>query len=642
MMNACPGILNTGMYGAVVLPYAVGIFSLIILKRWKRLQWAFFFLSTLFQLFAAYSLFRSGNFGSGISQKFPLALSPIPGLGQSAFFQFTGLGFIFFAGSTIVTLIISIFSLAFNDRDHATGVAPLWTILMGANAGIFFAGDWFSFLISWEVMGWTSFLIIAHGREDSRKAALYYYILSLIGSSAMLAGIFIGISGSGSMAIADSVRYFSGLWGTRNSLVVLSTLFFTIAFFAKSAVFPFYMWPSLAHAEAPDDFSSFLSGVMIKYGVFGLIAVVLPIYRAGYVGPAVRGVPLYLAVLGWFGVITAVLGTLYAIKQDDMKKLMAYSTVSNIGLIIAALSMNSSLGIAAALFHTFNHMVFKGGIFLSLASVKYRTGEREMHKLGGMAYRMPLSFFTFLICIIAAAGIPPMSGFASKWMIYQALFEKKMLIMAIPAFFASTGSFLYLYRGLHTIYLGQLSNRFAKIKEVPAPMAFAMLIMMFIVMLGGFFPGLVLSPVNSIFTGMGLAPISQDLFSIQGVTTSIRLTSIGAIFMGSFFIVGFLYLIGRKREHVEQLDTYTSGETPEEWGLTEEKYHYGMHFYEPFEVTIEPFLKGTSMDGLFRRIGFEAGKLSGTVKRWFNTPQLGTLVLLIVVVLLVVVFGGIV
>jgi NADH-quinone oxidoreductase subunit M len=395
------------------------------------------------------------------------------------------------------------------------------------------------------------------------------------------------------------------------------------------------MWPSKAHAEAPDDFSSFLSGVMIKYGVFGMIAIVLPVFNLGYAGPLIRGVPVYLTVLGWVGVTTAVLGTLYAIGQDDMKKLMAYSTVSHVGFIVAALSMNSGIGIAAALFHTINHMMFKGGIFLSMGSVKHRTGERMMHRLGGMAYRMPLSFFTFLVCIIAAAGIPPMSGFTSKWLVYQSIFDRGLLIMAIPAFFASTGSFLYLYRGLHTIYLGQLSQRFKDVKEAPLSMSLAMLLIMMLVMFTGFFPGLVLFPVNTAVVELGFEPVVMNLFMVEGATTTINGTLIGVLFMGGVFIVGFLYIIGKKRELVEPLDTYTAGEEPEEWGLTEEKYHYGMHFYEPFEVSTAPFLKATSLDSLFRKIGTEVQKLSGVVKRWYNTPQLGTVVLFIIVVVVI-------
>ncbi len=620
---------------AIFVPYLAGIVSFVLFKRVKKIQWGLFFLNSVFHLYTAYRLYGTRGYSESISAGFTLF-----GVNNLALvLQNTSMGYLFFTASIIVTFLIALFSLSFNDREHSTGIAPLWTILMGANAGIFFAGDWITFLVSWEVMGWTSYFIIAHGRSKSRKAALYYYILSLIGTSTLLSALFITLNGSGSLLLKDGLTYLSGLWGERGGLVTLVALFLTVTFFSKSAVFPFYMWPSKAHAEAPDDFSAFLSGVMIKYGVFGLISIMLPIFRVGYSGPMINGVPIYLSVIGWLGAVTAVVGTLYAIPQDDMKKLMAYSTVSNIGYILAALSMNSSIGITAALFHTMNHMVFKGGIFLSMAAVKYRTGEREMHRLGGMAYRMPISFFTFLICIIAAAGIPPMSGFASKWMVFQSIFDKQMLILTIPIFFASTGSFLYLYRGLHTIYLGQLSPRFSKIKEAPPLMSFSMLMFMFCVFLVGFFPGLVLSPIGEAVASSGMERVVQDLSMIQGVTTTLNLTSIGIIFMGSVFIVLILYGIGKKRRHVEPLDTYTAGEAPEDWGLTAEKYHYGMHFYEPFEVMFDPFLRHTSFDTLFQKIGYETERFSHTVKRWFNSPQLGTLLIALAVILILAIWS---
>jgi NADH-quinone oxidoreductase subunit M len=621
------------MLNTFTIPFGTGVFALLFLGKWKRFQWALFFVVSLVQLYSVYAFFGT----AGTVQDIPLSLT-LPGMEAVGLqLRMTGLGYLFFAGSSLLTFLVALYSLTYNDSKHASGIAPLWTMLLGAQAGIFFAGDWLTFLFSWEIMGWTSYFIIAHGRRKPREAALYYYVLSLIGTSTLLAGVFITISGSGSFLIADGLAYLSGQWGRGGGIVTLVMVFFTTAFLAKSAVFPFFMWPAKAHAEAPDDFSSFLSGVMIKYGVFGMIAMVLPVFRAGYGGPVVHGVPLFLGVLGWLGVITAVLGTLYAIQEDDMKRLMAYSTVSHLGFITAALSMNSALGIGAALYHTVNHMLFKGGIFLSMGAVKYRTGEREMHRLGGMGYRMPLSFFTFLVCIIAAAGIPPMNGFASKWLVYQSIFDRGLLIMAIPAFFASTGSFLYLYRGLHTIYLGQLSPRFRTVKEAPVTMSLAMLLVMMLVMFTGFFPGLVLLPVNGVVTELGMQPLTTNLFMVQGVTTSINVTLIGILFMGAVFIVGALYLAGKRRELVGFLDTYTAGEDPKEWGLTEERYHYGLNFYEPFEVVTGPFLRGVSLDVLFQKIGLETGKISATVKRWFNTPQLGTLVVVITIVVIILV-----
>lgn len=507
-------------------------------------------------------------------------------------------------------------------------------MLLAANAGIFFASDWITFLVAWELMGWTSFFIISHGKEKSFQAGIYYFALSLIGTATLLAAVFLIQGATGTFGISASIKGLLALWGTKPGMLYVIAILLTVTFFAKSAAGPFYMWPAKAHAEAPDDFSSFLSGIMIKYGIYGLILAVTPMFAAagtaaaagtsGYVGAAVHGTPLYFYILGWVAAFTAVWATILAIRENDMKRLMAYSTVSNIGFIILALSVNTAFGVAAAIFHTFNHMIFKGSIFLSLASVKFRTGEREMHKLGGMAYRMPIAFFAFLLGIIAAAGIPPMNGFASKWMVFQSLFSHKLLFLMIPAFFASTASFMYLYRGLHSIYLGQLSPRFKDIKPAPPLQSIAMIVLMIAMYVLGGWPGLALQPVNDAIASAGLGSIQVSLGSIVGITTSIHLTVVSFVFLFSVVGVFVLYILGKRRHHVEAMDTYTSGETPEDWGVTPEQYHYAYNFYEPWEKMTSPLVDTVSFERWFENIRHNFARMSRSISRWVSMKRPAT------------------
>lgn len=625
----------------------LGLISLVAFRKLKRVQWILFFINALFQVYVAIRLFIN----RGTVETLPLPFTVLDIGGLELVFKTTELGLIFFVASIVMTVLFAIFSLSYNDKKHASGISPLWMLLMAGNAGIFFSADWLSFLISWELMGWTAYFIISHGKEKSAKAGMYYFTLSLIGTATLIAAIFIGFRGTGSLLIADSLTYFKSLLRTNHSLVMTAVILLTVTFFTKSAVFPFYMWPSMAHAEAPDDFSAFLSGVMIKYGVFGMIAFILPLFTMSYPGPTIgnlplflqkilgaKSIPIYLMVIGWIGAFTAVWGSLLAIRENDMKKMMAHSTVSNIGFIFAALSINTKFGIAAALFHTFNHMLFKSGIFLTLASVKHRTGEREMHKLGGLAYRMPLTFFVFLLSIIAAAGIPPMNGFASKWLIFQAMFDRNLLLLAIPAFFASTAAFMYLYRGLHTIFLGQLSPRFYKVKEAPILQLVPMVIIILLVFVVGLFPGLILQPINKVLASLNIATIGGDMSSIVGRTTTINSTYIGLVFIGAFALVMVLYIIGKKRKLIKDpLDRYTSGETPKDWGMKPEQYHYGMHFYEPFEKMTKKLLNGFSMDKFFMGFALEFKRLSSAIQRWFNSPQLGLMILVVLMVAILVI-----
>jgi NADH-quinone oxidoreductase subunit M len=605
-----------GMFNTILLAIILAAFSFVLQKIHKKLSWIVFTLFNIFLLYTAYTLYRSGSFYETVRLGFPV----VKGFALQLSLKFSNIGFLFFAVSGIVTTVISLFSLSYNDKKHATAISPLWILLVGANIGIFFANDWITLLVFWEVMGLSSFFIISHGKPESAKAGLYYLVLSLIGTSALIFSILLIYNYAGTLVISESLTKITALWAGDFSIPTLITILLTVTFFTKSAVFPFYMWPAKAHAEAPDDFSAFLSGIMIKYGVFGQIAFVMPVF-SGYIGLNVNGVPFMLVILGVIGAATAVLGTLYGIRQNDMKRLMAYSTVGHIGYIFTAMSVNTSFGIAAALFHTFNHMVFKSAIFLSMASVKYQTGERNMHKLGGMAYKMPVAFFTFLISIIAAAGIPPMSGFGSKWMMFQSLFDVKFLLLAIPIFFASTGAFMYLFRGLHSIYLGQLSERFKDIKAAPFLQSAAMIILMLMVMAAGFLPGLVLLPVNQVIESLGYKPLEVTMYAARGVTANINFTIAGAAFVGAFFIVMVFFLLGKKRNVIKDpLDRYTSAEIPEQWGLTPDKYHFGLRFYDYFEDMVNPALHKTSVDNFFQRVAYEINRFGGVVSRLLKNP----------------------
>ncbi len=608
----------------ILICFTAGLFSLLFLRRMKKLQWIIFFITALFMAAVAYRLY--GNWQLTESYQTGIFLLTF----HNGYF-----GWIFFGMTSIVTLLIALFSLSYNDKKHATAIAPLWTMLLGANAGIFFAADWITFIIAWEIMGWTSFFIIAHGKPKSFKAGIYYYSLSMIGAVTLLAAVFILYAATGTMNISDSIKALSGLWGNRDGMIYTVVTLFAVTFFAKAAIGPFYMWPAKAHAEAPDDFSSFLSGIMIKYGIFGLLITIVPLFRMNYSGPVVWNTPLALYLMGWIGALTAVSGTLLAVRENDMKRLMAFSTVSNIGFITLALSVNTVFGIVAAVYHTFNHMVFKGTIFLSMASVKFRTGERDMHKLGGIGYKMPIAFFAFLIGIISAAGIPPMAGFSSKWMIFQSLFGQKLLFLAIPAFFASTGSFLYLYRGLHSIYLGQLSPRFSSIKPAPPLQSITMILMMLSIFIVGAFPGIFLTPIRGAIAAFTGENISAGFTTISGVTADVNLFMVSLTFIGSFLLVLFLYVAGKKRRHVEPLDSYMSGEYPEDWNMIPEQYHYAFRFYEPFEKMINPTLERYSFENWFGNFIYNTKRFSTSLGRWLYRQQLGAFIVITALTLII-------
>ncbi|RKZ07456.1 NADH-quinone oxidoreductase subunit M [bacterium] len=499
----------------------------------------------------------------------------------------TKLGWFFSFFTTVINLIISIFSIQKNLHEpDEWGVGVLWMLLAGANIAIFMSLDWITLFMVWEVMTWTSYFIITPGWKKSFRAANYYFLLSMFGTYAMLMGIWLLYSNPliHTLNIQSSIMGLTHYWAVSPWGAGAIVSLFIVAFFTKSSVFPFHIWPAEAHAEAPDDFSPYLSGIMIKYGLYGILLFIVPVFlHLSKAGTTINGLPVLSYLMAWIGALTAVIGTYKAIISNDMKRLAAWSTVANIGYATTGIFILSSYGITGGLFHIVNHAVFKSAIFIALAAVKYRTHERDMHRLGGLATKMPITFLTFLLGIIAAAGIPPMNGYASKWLIYQALLTGKFPFLVIMIFISSTGAFMYLYRALHSVFLGQLPQKLEDVKEVPILMQLPMFIMMLLMIGIGMFPGYVLRPIGEIVAKMGLVPMKVTNTTMFAFLSNVDALAVFNMFALSFLVAFVFYLIGKPRHHVEPLDNYTAGQNPKDFGMTTEMYHFAFKFYEPFQ-----------------------------------------------------------
>ena len=557
--------------------------GLIIGGKLKWLRWVLFTALLTFLSIRLWSFY--GKWGYVESYK----LLSLGSINFTVNWGITKLGWFFAFFTTIVNLIISIFSIQKNlhEKDE-WGIGVLWMLLAGANIAIFMSLDWITFFIAWEVMTWTSYFIITPGWKKSFKAANYYFLLSMFGTYAMIIGIWWLYSTPAihTLNIAASIKGLAAFWHKSPWEAGTVALLFVVSFFAKSSVFPFHIWPAEAHAEAPDDFSPYLSGIMIKYGLYGIVLFVIPFFvqlqKLGSVGATVHGVPVLSYILAWIGAITAVWGTYKAIVSNDMKRLAAWSTVSNIGYATTAIFILTSNGVTGGIFHIVNHAIFKSTIFIALAAVKFRTHERDMHKLGGLATKMPITFLAFLIGIIAAAGIPPINGYASKWLIYQALLSGRFPFLTIMIFIASTGAFMYLYRALHSVFLGQLPEKFKNVKEVPVLMQIPMYIGILLMLGIGIFPGYVLKPIGLIVRAIGLTPMKVTNTTMFAFLSNVNGLKVSSVFGLSFLFAFILYLIGKSRHHVEPLDNYTAGQNPKDFGMTTEMYHFAYKFYEPF------------------------------------------------------------
>ncbi len=278
-----------------------------------------------------------------------------------------------------------------------------------------------TFLLLWELMSLVAYLLVLteHREPATIRAANWYIAITHVGFAALLA-MFLLLSAGDLSAAFETLRANAPLLAQRNMIFMLAL----IGFGAKAGLIPLHVWLPMAHPVAPSHVSALMSGVVIKMGVYGLCRVVLDLMGGG---PAWWGGAV-LAV----GVASALIGVLYALMEHDLKRLLAYCSVENIGIIFIAVGAGlmfhsyglmklAALGFVAALYHGINHACFKGLLFLGAGSVLHATGTRNMEAMGGLIKRMPLTALAFLIGAAALSALPPLNGFASEWLLFQTL-----------------------------------------------------------------------------------------------------------------------------------------------------------------------------------------------------------------------------
>ncbi len=314
---------------------------------------------------------------------------------------------------------------------------------------VLIADDAFGFLVSWEAMSLASWLLVLanHREKDTGQAALLYLVMASFGVGALMLAF--GLLASGGDFAFASLRG-AALTPWHSGLLFALAL---IGAGSKAGVVPLHVWLPPAHAAAPSHVSALMSGVMTKVALYGLIRILFDL-----AGPAPWWWGVVVLLLGG---VTALLGVLYAVMQHDLKRLLAYHTVENIGIIVIGLGLALAfranrldalavLALAAALLHVFNHAVFKSLLFLGAGAVLVATGERDMEHQGGLIHRMPKTAFLFLIGATAISALPPFNGFISEWLTFQAILSGALLPQWLLKF-AVVGAMLALAAALAAV-----------------------------------------------------------------------------------------------------------------------------------------------------------------------------------------------
>ncbi len=318
--------------------------------------------------------------------------------------------------------VISFYAIGYgrHAKDPAR-VLPFFPTFIGAMVMVVLADDAFTFLVSWEMMSILSWaLVLAHHKErEARDAGFVYLVMAAFGTMALLLafGLLAGVGGGyGFDAMRVAAR--SPLLGAAIVGLML------IGAGSKAGIVPLHVWLPQAHPAAPSHVSALMSGIMTKVAIYGFIRVTFDL-----LGASTWWMSMLVLALGG---ITAVMGVLYALMQHDLKKLLAYHTVENIGIIFIGLGLAmafrangmaaaAALAMTAALFHIFNHSLFKSLLFLGAGAIQTATGTRDMEKMGGLIHNMPVTSVVFLVGCVAISALPPFNGFVSEWLTFQAI-----------------------------------------------------------------------------------------------------------------------------------------------------------------------------------------------------------------------------
>ena len=377
-----------------------------------------------------------------------------------------------------ISMLAAIYSIAYMGHEHNQEMYFSALLMFVAGMiGVVLSANLILFYLFWELMLIPSYFLIAYwGTGRPRIVGFKYFMFTHAGAACLLFGILLTYSVTGTFNLIDLPPKLAEV--AAGTLRVIMTLMF-IGFAVKFAVFPLHTWLPDAHAEAPTPISVLLSGVMIKTGAYAIIRMTLTLFPSELVKVAYALSVLAVATMLW--------GGLMAFAQTDIKRMLAYSSVSQVGYILFGIMSLTVLGLSGGLFNIITHGVAKSLLFMSAGAIIYSTGIRDITKLGGLAEKMPITAIATLCGGLSIAGTPPFAGFASEWMIFAGGFKAGYTILAALAIAATIVTAGYYLRMVKRVFFGECPENLTHTKEAPLSMLLPMSILTFLTVAFGIF-----------------------------------------------------------------------------------------------------------------------------------------------------------
>jgi len=483
----------------------------------------------------------------------------------------------------VVSFAVGIYALGYvrgfeHGRDSLPALGGFTGLFLTGMLLVVLADDAFLFMVAWELMSLSSYFLVAfhHDHPANRRAAFLYLLMAHIGGLAILLGFGVLASfGDGFAFDAIRAAELSPGW---------ASVAFALAFFGfglKAGLVPLHAWLPEAHPAAPSHISALMSGVMLKVAVYGFIRVVFDLVGQyhWHWGVAVLAI----------GSLSALLGVLYALMQHDLKRLLAYSSVENIGIIFIGLGLallfmatgNEVLGavaFVAALYHSLNHALFKGVLFMGAGTILHATNEHDLEKMGGLLRRMPWTGLFFLVGCIAISGLPPFNGFVSEWLTFQAALQAwqlesgvlRSLVAIAAAMLALTGALAAacFVRVYGVAFLGQARSRpVRRARPAPLSMRVGQGLLALLCLLLGVLPTTFIGMLNAVpqqVLGHGLSQTTaHGWLWLTPISPRVASYSAPLVAVALFVTLALgLWLLGRGIRRVRRCDAWDCGFAP--------------------------------------------------------------------------------
>jgi NADH-quinone oxidoreductase subunit M len=388
----------------------------------------------------------------------------------------------------VVGFLVCLYSIDYmRDEPMIRGYYGCLLIFLASMIGVVFSDDLIQLYIFWEMMLLPSYFLMAYWGTSERRLEIgfKYFIFTHIGAISMLLGILATYVFTGTLVLVELP---TKTYLIPPSMVVVISILFFIGFYVKMAVFPVHTWLPDAHAEAPTPISAMLSGLMIKCGSYGIARVIVSSFQTiGWIASD------FLMILA---VVTMVYGGFMAIAQTDIKRFLAYSSISQMGYIAFGLATESRLGVSGSLFHMVNHAIGKSLLFLAAGVIIHQTGTRDITKMGGLAQRMPITTVTCLVGALSLSGIPPLNGFWSEWLIFAGGLSADKIVITIFAVLSTVLTAGYYLWFSWRVFFGPLPEGLKNAKDPPWGQRLPLVLLAVMAFLIGVYPESFLSYIT--------------------------------------------------------------------------------------------------------------------------------------------------